>query len=61
MKRQMTALGNLNTQKEMSLKSIMLPENWSVRLQELEIELSEGKLTHNTLKELFELYSVNKI
>ena len=34
-------------------------ENFFPRLQELEIYLYEGCLTHDTFKELFELYSVN--
>jgi len=33
-------------------------ENFFPRLHELEINLYEGSLTHDTFKELFELYSV---
>ncbi len=35
-----------------------LPEGFDEKLQELEIQMSEGKLTHNSLQELFHLYSV---
>lgn len=38
-----------------------LPEGFDERLQDLEILMSQGKLTHNTLQELFHLYSVRKI
>ncbi len=34
-------------------------ENFFPRLDELEMKLYEGSLTHDTFKELFELYSVN--
>jgi hypothetical protein len=45
-----------------SFQDFKLPEDFSLRLQELEISLYEGTLNHNNLKELFELYSVkNKI
>jgi hypothetical protein len=44
--------------KTASLVSFALPENFCVRIQDLEIQLHENKLTHFTMKELFELYSV---
>ncbi len=34
-------------------------ENFLPRMHELEINSYEGSLTHDTFKELFELYSVN--
>lgn len=40
------------------LDTVKLPEEFAINLQDLEICLHEGKLTHQTLKELFELYSV---
>jgi hypothetical protein len=45
--------------KDASMQDFKLPEDFSVRLQELEISLYEGTLTHYKLKDLFELYSVN--
>jgi hypothetical protein len=44
--------------KSTCLESFKLPDDFSIRLQELEINLFEGTLTHETFKELFELYSV---
>jgi hypothetical protein len=43
------------------LESFKLPDDFPLRLQELEISLHEGTMTLPLLKELFELYSVNKI
>ncbi len=40
------------------LDATKLPDEFALKLQDLEISLHEGKLTHQTLKELFELYSV---
>ena len=44
--------------KSSTFQNFQLPEDFSIRLQELEISLYEGSLNHNNLKELFELYSV---
>ncbi len=44
--------------KNMSLQTFQLPDHFNQRLQELEIDLYEGKLNSETLKELFELYTV---
>lgn len=44
--------------KSSTFQNFQLPEDFSTRLQELEISLYEGSLNHNNLKELFELYSV---
>lgn len=41
------------------LKSFELSEDFAIRLQELEALSIQGKLTHDSLKELFELYSVS--
>jgi hypothetical protein len=40
------------------LQTFILPDEFSIRLQELEIELYEGTLNYETLNELFEIYSV---
>jgi hypothetical protein len=45
--------------KNASLQIFQLPEDFSLKLQELEIGLYEGKLDNEGLKELFELYSVS--
>ena len=44
--------------KTASLETFALPDDFSIKLQELEIALYEGDISHNTLKELFELYTV---
>jgi hypothetical protein len=44
--------------KHASLQTFILPDDFCYKLQSLEIDLHEGKLNHEGLKELFELYSV---
>jgi hypothetical protein len=44
--------------KDISLNSFKLTDDFHNRVQELEIMLYEGTLTHENMKELFGLYSV---
>ncbi len=46
------------TDTKTQLQTFILPDEFSERLQELEIDLHEGNLNVDTLNELFELYSV---
>lgn len=42
-------------------QKFVLPPNFQSRVKELEANLEQGTLTHTTMKELFELYTVSNL
>ena len=52
---------NSKKMKEASLESYKIPYNLHERIQYLTGEIYKGKVTHEKLTELLELYSVNLI
>ena len=52
---------NSKKMKEASLESYKIPYNLHEKIQYLEGEIYKGKVTHEKLTELLELYSVNLI